>query len=116
METPRRTIETVNGSIVESYKLSNHLLHREDGPAFSRTFPNGGIHEEWWYEGQMHRFGGPAMPYSNGMQPYFIYGQNVSDVVHEWLSSRGYVWATMTDIEKWELELFMRSLDGNQTA
>lgn len=41
---------------------------------------------------------------------YGINHEDVTDLVQKWLSDMGYEWGSMSDQEKWELELFMRSL------
>lgn len=84
--------------------------HKEDGPAFVREYDDGTYTEAWYYENDLHRYGGPAKILRNGNKSYAVHGKYVSDEVHEWLSERYYKWETMNDQEKWELDLFMRSL------
>lgn len=38
------------------------------------------------------------------------YGKNMTTKVELWLNERDYVWETMSEQEKWELEMFMRVL------
>jgi hypothetical protein len=71
---------TISRTGVQRWRLSNHQLHRTDGPALiypdgetryyvagklSRTdgpalIKNAGQHQEWWYQGRQHRLSGPA--------------------------------------------------------
>ena len=92
------------------YHLPNGYIHREDGPAHIEDYYNGDRHESWWYNDTLHRYGGPAIKSKKGGLVYTIHNIDVSDKVEEWLTERGYVWEKMSDVEKWELEMFMRSL------
>ena len=92
------------------YELPDNKLHREDGPAFFRIYATGACYEAWAYNDKLHRYGGPARTYACGWKQYYIHGLEVTKEVVKWLSERGYVWDTMSDVEKWELEIFMRSL------
>lgn len=98
--------------ILTAYRLShiNSTLHREDGPAWSVKYDDGDYIEEYVIRGNNHRYGGPAYYDPKGYSSYFIHGECVDDIVLPWLGERGYEWETMTDVEKWELELFMRSI------
>ena len=65
------------------YEVEGIGYHREDGPALSHVYDNGIITD---------------------------HGKFVTRKVEPWLNEHGYVWETMSDQEKWELEMFMRSL------
>ena len=83
-------------------------LHRIGGPAFFREYGDDTI-EAWCENNEYHRYGGPAITMSGGKHEYWIRDKNVTDIVDEWLYDHEYEWESMTDIEKWELDLFMRS-------
>jgi hypothetical protein len=51
------------------------LLHREDGPAIER--PDGT--KEWWRDGLVHREDGPAVQFENGATQWFQNGQRHRD-------------------------------------
>ena len=99
-----------NGGTTTVYRNEWSLFHREDGPAYFCEYDDGQYHEEWWYEGRYHRYGGPAITLDNGKHEYWIHYVNVTVSVKSWLSEREYVWETMTEQEKWELDMFMRTL------
>lgn len=84
--------------------------HREDGPAHIMRHNDGRMSVAWLYHGKYHRYGGPSIIQPSGKKSYYLHGNNVTDVVNSWLEERGYVWEDMSDIEKWELDMFMRSL------
>lgn len=86
------------------------LVHREDGPAIIEIFPNGSYFEAWYFNDRLQRYGGPAITHADKNVEYWVHGEQVTDTIETWLSERDYEWDTMSDIEKWELELFMRSL------
>lgn len=92
------------------YRLPDNALHREDGPAYVFEHDNGDRYEVWAYNDKIHRYGGPARTSEPYLKEYWIHDIEVTKEVEEWLSERNYVWKNMSDIEKWELEIFMRSL------
>ena len=108
--TPTRYEYRYRGRDIIQYELPDGSLHREDGPAYIVEYDDGEYVEEWFYDGHEHRYGGPAVQYLSGNMNYFIHGINVSVEVIDWLKEHDYEWETMSDIEKWELEMFMRSL------
>lgn len=112
METrqPKKYIHVYHDSVSHVYELAVRCYHRDGAPACETFFKDGGYAEEWWYEGKMHRFGGPSFTSKYRSYEYYIHGRYVTPEVSEWLDERSYTWETMTDIEKWELELFMRAL------
>lgn len=97
-----------------TYVLPNNLWHREDGPAFFRKYQDGRCIEKWFVNGLLHKFGGPSiiLTYveSSAAHRYCVYGNDVTDEVEQWSEKQDYDLEDLSDIEKWELELFMRSL------
>lgn len=109
-KTPIKMMKKYGDVKVISYILPNGDCHREDGPAYMAYYPNNHTQYEWRINGKLHRYGGPSI-YMNGSHcDYWVDGRRVSEAVKEWLSERGYVWETMSEQEKWELDLFMRTL------
>lgn len=105
--------------ILTTYMDDQNRYHREDGPAYIEENNDGSYFEEWYYNGVRHRMGGPSITLiqspgywkeSGPIHDFHIEGHTVSYNVHEWLYERNYTWETMSGQEKWELELFMRSL------
>ena len=92
------------------YRLPDNGLHREDGPALIVEYDDGRVDEAWYFKDHLHRYGGPCATSIKGTNIFCVYGKMCINEVEEWLSEHGYVWETMSDIEKWELELFMRCL------
>ena len=88
----------------------NEIYHREDGPAYIIEYDSGNTFEVWYFNDEIHRYGGPAVVEDAKDHWYFVHGDDMTAVVAKWLEERSYVWETMTDIEKWELDLFMRTL------
>ena len=109
MKPTKNVFETLH-STTTAYRLENGDHHREDGPAYVFEHDNGDRYEAWAYNDKIHRYGGPARTFANGRKQYYIHGLEVTKKVEAWLSDMGYDWETMSDIEKWELEMFMRSL------
>ena len=109
MKPTKNVFETLHSTIT-AYRLENGDHHREDGPAYIHEHANGDRYEAWAYNDETHRYGGPAITFEDGTHHYWIKGQGVNEAVENWLSERDYVWETMNEQEKWELELFMRSL------
>lgn len=106
-----KQVEKTDDFELETYHLRDKGLHRENGPAYILTFNDGTGDAEWWYyHNKIHRYGGPSITNSFGNLEYHVHGNDVSGVVFEWLKERGYTWNSMSDIEKWELEMFMRTL------
>lgn len=98
-------------SLVTIYRRRpDEAWHCDDGPAYIREFEDGIIHTKWFHQDKLHRYDGPAVTNSDDDLGYYINNRNVTDIVKEWLAERNYTWETMSDIEKWELELFTRSL------
>ena len=62
----------------------NDLLHRVDGPAIEHK--NG--HRAWYQNGLPHRLDGPAAIYSDGGHDWFIYGEEVTVEVNQWLKEQ----------------------------
>lgn len=94
------------------YLTKNLEFHREDGPAYIIKYKDGFWREVWYYENIRHRYGGPAVTTRNGanLYYYYVHDKYVTNEVEEWLLDNGYIWEDMSDVEKWELDLFMRSL------
>ena len=109
MKPTKNVFETLH-STTTAYRVENGDHHREDGPAYVFEHDNGHRYEEWAYNDKIHRYGGPARTSGPYLKEYWIHDIEVTKEVEEWLSERNYVWKNMSDIEKWELEIFMRSL------
>lgn len=107
---PSKTVEKYDAVTITRHVLPDGKHHCEDGPAIFCQYPFGVTTEDWLIEGKYHRYGGPAVITVDGTKNYLIHGKQVNGPVKNWLNERNYVWETMTDIEKWELELFMRAL------
>lgn len=110
MATPKKHINAGIDVTITTYTLPNGIFHRDDGPAFIEENHDGTYMEEWYNRNKYHRIGGPAVTYRDGSHGYWIYDRDVNDDVKPWLESRNYAWDNMSDIEKWELEIFMKSL------
>ena len=122
---PVKTVRNIckRGMVVDSYWGLNQSvfgtvtiyelygkIHREDGPARIVKYDDGEFIEEYMINGSHHRYGGPAYIDFDGQHSYYIHGSLVDDLVLTWMAERDYEWETMNEQEKWELELFMRSL------
>lgn len=107
---PEKSVANFDNQTITHYALPDGRHHREDGPAWIVEYDDGAYAEEWLYNGKKHRYGGPAVTNEDNEKWYFVHGNPVNIKVAIWLSDRDYKWETMTDIEKWELEIFMRSL------
>ena len=110
---PTKSVERHADLTETIYRIPYHdkmVRHREDGPASIREYYDGRYIETWLYHGKIHRYGGPAHTTIRCNMLFYVHGEYVTHKVNEWLSERNYTWETMSDIEKWELELFMRCL------
>lgn len=50
-------------------------LHREGGPAIEWS---DGV-KEWWFKGKRHREGGPAVVYPDNIKKWFLHGVQVTE-------------------------------------
>ena len=77
---PAIEIEVNNTRTTSWYK--NGLLHREGGPAVE--WPNG--LKAWWQNGEFHRSCGPAIEWPDGEREWWINGRLLNqDEVENWL-------------------------------
>lgn len=93
---------------VTSYQLKNGDYHREDGPAYIQKYTDGTCAEHWIVYGKYHRYGGPAITGAKCGNEYWVYGNNVTNAVEIWLTNNDREWETMGDLEKGELDAFMK--------
>lgn len=109
MKSIKRTIECVD-HLKTTHGPNSWTYHREDGPAYIREFYDGPVQWEWWHEDDLHRYGGPSVKYRNDIFVYYVHHNDVTELVRDWLYEHDYEWETMSDVEKWELDMFMRTL------
>jgi len=62
-----KSIKVNYGGVIAWYY--NGVLHREGGPAYIE----GDYHKEWWYKGKLHRENGPAIE-DSGLEEWYLYG------------------------------------------
>lgn len=112
-EVTKHVQKLSSATYIRYYNSLGHF-HREDGPAYVIEYRDGGYYEEWCENDTVHRYGGPCI--TDALSPnkitkeYYVHGKDVKDEVMIWLHERDYTWETMSDVEKWELDMFMRSL------
>lgn len=107
---PEKRVINYNGRVDIYYVIKDATFHREDGPAITTLWDDGDFLERWMYEDKTHRFNGPAIITSAGSREYYVHGKKVTHEVQEWLRDMKYSWPTMAGTQKFELELFLRSL------
>lgn len=53
----------------------NHVLHREDGPAYEKFDGS----TAWFLNGKRHRIDGPAIEEANGNKKWFLNGKELTE-------------------------------------
>ena len=56
---------------IKNEDLTNFILHRNGKPAFFLD----DVSEYWYKHNKLHRIGGPAITYPNGIKSYWVLGK-----------------------------------------
>lgn len=79
-------------------------------PNFFLSIDQGTLGRLWATRDQKTHKGEPTVIHLDDMLYYWANNRDLTSAVEKWLKERGYVWKKMSEQEKWELDLFMRSL------